>query len=42
MGFDQATFFDRSKAFDCVDHDIPLSKLDYYGITNTTYLKNRY
>ena len=41
-------FCDLQKAFDCVNHSIPLSKLKFYGMNNKDlqicqlYLSNRY
>jgi len=41
-------FFDMEKAFDCVDHNILVAKMDYYGIRGTmfnlikSYLEDRF
>jgi hypothetical protein len=44
----QSTDYDLQKAFDCVDHDLLLSKMHSYGISGKgynlilSYLENRY
>jgi hypothetical protein len=44
----EGIFCDLVKAFNCDNHDILLSKLNYYGITDKayeliqSYLRNRY
>jgi hypothetical protein len=41
-------FFDLEKAFDCVDHNILMNKISYYGVNGMffslikSYLENRY
>jgi hypothetical protein len=41
-------FYDLDKVFDCVNHNVLLSKLNFYGITDKdltvyqSYLDNRY
>ena len=46
--FKTCVFIDFSKAFDCIDHKILISKLKLYGLDNkaikfiTSYFSNRY